>query len=106
MFVFFCAVACAGNLNTFLTVILLCSFTTLLSFIIDEQSDKKTTENKKVIHKQQFKQGAVYSTDGQCGPKYGVCPPQSCCSLSNECGTTTAHCNVSLGCKRIYGSCH
>ena len=44
--------------------------------------------------------------DGQCGPGYGNCRRNQCCSLDKKCGTTAAHCNVSLGCRRKYGVCH
>jgi len=43
--------------------------------------------------------------NGLCGPKHGSCPDKLCCSLHNECGVSTAHCNVYLGCKRKFGSC-
>ncbi len=50
----------------------------------------------------------------KCGQGVGSCPSingdaqgkQMCCSLHNECGTDIDHCNISLGCKKTYGSCH
>lgn len=50
----------------------------------------------------------------KCGPEAGSCPSidgdsqgkKMCCSLHNQCGTDTEHCNISLGCKKAFGSCH
>merc|ERR1711928_183114 len=44
--------------------------------------------------------------DGQCGKGFGNCRRNQCCSLDQKCGTTAAHCNVDLGCRRKYGVCH
>jgi hypothetical protein len=45
--------------------------------------------------------------DDECGPASGQsCASGLCCSLYNECGTSVAHCNVSLGCKNKWGECH
>ncbi|KAK4036011.1 uncharacterized protein LOC116928964 [Daphnia magna] len=42
----------------------------------------------------------------ECGPVHGKCPHEQCCSLRNECGNSTSHCNLSLGCKKKWGICH
>nr|CAH0111325.1 unnamed protein product [Daphnia galeata] len=42
----------------------------------------------------------------ECGPVHGKCPYDQCCSLRNECGNSTSHCNLSLGCKKKWGICH
>lgn len=42
----------------------------------------------------------------ECGPVHGKCPYEQCCSLRNECGNSTSHCNLSLGCKKKWGICH
>ncbi|EFX77701.1 hypothetical protein DAPPUDRAFT_305362 [Daphnia pulex] len=50
--------------------------------------------------------GLRQARDDECGPASGSCAPGLCCSLYNECGTSVAHCNVSLGCKNKWGECH
>jgi len=44
--------------------------------------------------------------EAKCGIGHGRCPTNHCCSLANTCGRSAAHCNVSLGCRRKFGSCH
>ncbi|EFX77702.1 hypothetical protein DAPPUDRAFT_305361 [Daphnia pulex] len=41
----------------------------------------------------------------RCGPRFGRCARGLCCGLNNECGSSVAHCNVSLGCKSKWGIC-
>nr|CAH0111327.1 unnamed protein product [Daphnia galeata] len=41
----------------------------------------------------------------RCGPRFGQCAKGLCCGLNNECGSSLAHCNVSLGCKIKWGNC-
>ena len=50
--------------------------------------------------------GNVTEDEPSCGRGVGRCPGKLCCSLHNECGNTTYHCNVDLGCKRRWGTCH
>jgi len=58
------------------------------------------------INTQATPEDAEESPESECGPVHGKCPNNLCCSLHNECGQSTAHCNVSLGCKRKWGVCH
>ena len=43
------------------------------------------------------------STNGKCGPDYGVCPNNNCCSKYGYCGTSTAYCGT--GCQSEFGKC-
>jgi len=44
------------------------------------------------------------TTDGHCGPNYGICPSGKCCSKYGYCGTTDNYCGV--GCQSSYGQCN
>jgi len=41
-----------------------------------------------------------------CGPSFGSCANNLCCSATNECGKTDAHCNLRKGCQNAYGLCY
>ena len=45
----------------------------------------------------------ITSNKDRCGPNYGVCDGNDCCSLYNWCGTSDEHCGS--GCKSEYGRC-
>ncbi|OUM70075.1 carbohydrate-binding module family 18 protein, partial [Piromyces sp. E2] len=46
---------------------------------------------------------ASTSTNGKCGPSYGVCRRGYCCSQYGYCGTSAQYC--STGCNKEYGIC-
>ncbi|ORX46920.1 hypothetical protein BCR36DRAFT_585026 [Piromyces finnis] len=41
-----------------------------------------------------------------CGKGIGTCPEGQCCSQYGYCGTTSDHCENTLGCQKEYGSCY
>jgi len=43
------------------------------------------------------------STNGRCGPDYGICPSNKCCSEFGYCGTSTRHCGKK--CQSEFGRC-
>ncbi|ORX46919.1 hypothetical protein BCR36DRAFT_585023 [Piromyces finnis] len=45
-------------------------------------------------------------TTQKCGPNFGVCPDNQCCSSKNTCGETDDHCNLQKGCQNAYGLCY
>ncbi|OUM61793.1 carbohydrate-binding module family 18 protein [Piromyces sp. E2] len=45
----------------------------------------------------------IISKDGRCGPEYGRCPGDLCCSEYGWCGKTSDHCGS--GCQSEYGEC-
>ncbi|ORX59958.1 hypothetical protein BCR36DRAFT_408328 [Piromyces finnis] len=46
---------------------------------------------------------SAYESPKECGPGYGYCHDNKCCSPYGWCGTTTAHCGT--GCQSGYGLC-
>lgn len=66
----------------------------------------KPVQNSGNVGKQTTSDDTEETAESECGPVHGKCPNDLCCSLHNECGKSTAHCNVSLGCKRKWGVCH
>jgi len=42
----------------------------------------------------------------KCGPTYGNCPGNYCCSKDGKCGTSNDYCNVTKGCQVEYGLCY
>ncbi|KAJ1339717.1 hypothetical protein BSLG_005623 [Batrachochytrium salamandrivorans] len=51
-----------------------------------------------------IKASLTLTDDNTCGRQVNkVCPPGSCCSHDNQCGTTTAHCGI--GCQNPFGIC-
>ncbi|ORX75479.1 hypothetical protein BCR32DRAFT_329792 [Anaeromyces robustus] len=42
----------------------------------------------------------------KCGPNYGSCPDNLCCSKQGYCGKTDDYCNVLNGCQNEYGLCY
>jgi len=61
----------------------------------------------------QLDYGLCYDGDGDddaspiqmCGPSFGTCSGNLCCSSNNQCGNTEAHCNIQKGCQSAYGLC-
>ncbi|OUM58955.1 carbohydrate-binding module family 18 protein [Piromyces sp. E2] len=47
---------------------------------------------------------ATFSKD-RCGPGYGHCDGNDCCSKYNWCGTSNEHCLISNGCQSEFGAC-
>jgi len=45
------------------------------------------------------------SKDGRCGPGYGSCPSNKCCSKYGYCNTGSDHCSIDKGCQSSYGRC-
>jgi len=41
-----------------------------------------------------------------CGKGIGTCPEGECCSKYGYCGTSSDHCENTLGCQKDYGSCY
>jgi len=41
-----------------------------------------------------------------CGPDYGHCTQNKCCSKDGECGTEDSYCNIKKGCQADYGLCY
>ena len=60
---------------------------------------KNNTNTNTVIEKD-----IPISTNGKCGPKYGRCKDNKCCSQYGYCGQTTGYCDS--GCQKDYGRCN
>ncbi|KAL6592319.1 coth protein-domain-containing protein [Neocallimastix sp. 'constans'] len=48
----------------------------------------------------------VYENIKECGPDFGKCSSDKCCSKYGYCGNTEGHCNLSSGCQVGYGLCN
>jgi len=79
----------------------------------------KTDEHCNILKGCQNAYGLCYETDGddknkdddddiikECGPGFGRCTQQKCCSKDGKCGTEDSYCNVKKGCQVDYGLCY
>ena len=70
-------------------------------------SNSPTTVSPKFqVNQADWDENSSEDSGHECGPVHGKCKFGQCCSLHNECGNSTHHCNMSLGCKRKWGVCH
>jgi len=69
--------------------------TSTASLTTTTNKQNKTTDTSKATLK--------VTTDGKCGPNYGICPSGYCCSKYGYCGLTLEYC--STGCQSLYGKC-
>ncbi|ORX95093.1 hypothetical protein LY90DRAFT_393547, partial [Neocallimastix californiae] len=72
--------------------------TTTTKTTVKPTPTKNNTNTNTVIEKD-----IPISTNGKCGPKYGRCKDNKCCSQYGYCGQTTGYCDS--GCQKDYGRC-
>eukprot|EP00833_Pecoramyces_ruminatium_P001072 jgi/Orpsp1_1/1175104/evm.model.c7180000052622.1 len=68
------------------------------------KSSTKKTSTKSSTKKTSTKSSLPTSTNGKCGPNYGKCPSNRCCSKYGYCGTNDDYCGS--GCQSEFGQCH
>ncbi|OUM57967.1 carbohydrate-binding module family 18 protein [Piromyces sp. E2] len=78
------------------------TITTTTARLTTTSSKKKTTTSTKASTTTGTGTLKV-TTNGRCGPNYGICPSGYCCSKYGYCGLTLEYC--STGCQAGYGQC-
>ncbi|OUM63420.1 carbohydrate-binding module family 18 protein [Piromyces sp. E2] len=82
-------------------------YTTTTKTSTKKTSTKKTSTKKSSTKKTSTKKSSStsipYSSSDRCGPKYGKCRNNECCSEYGWCSDSSEHCG--RGCQPLYGRC-